>query len=512
MKKTLTLPKLPIKRNEEKKIVENIKDNKKNNILPNISNPKLILDPNKKYKLKIKPINLSTKISLLILGATGDGKSQLGNFILNNPQAFKVSDDINSETKETIGKYGINGAENLFVIDTPGLQDTEEKDKQILEQMANYVKNHGSLHAIIIVLNFTVDRLSGYIQDMLKVFINMFPIPNFWEHTCFVFTHYYAEMIEKNEQKKQNKIEKFSELIINMIRNFKDIKIDVQIPDKSNLRFYFVDTDMENEEGKDCNSIEEMNRLIGWASSLETFETEKIKKVDNKIIDVRYEYQTRQVNSSWYKNKETINFVKEKRKIEKLYCGKESFHPWEIIENFSNEVVHEPVIVKKDKKWKEEKSSYFKLNVEYITISHYYKEINIYNDDTEKESDWIYDHEEKEKIKHPKELESTKTEYRRTYNSRTTPTIRIDYTYIWSRLKKKYNDLSDENTDWKIIDTYQRVTRLPPVLVRVDRQNFVIKDWGPVFAKKVYYRDIFYYSDGSVIYGNWTLQNAHIIF
>ena len=131
MKKAITLPKLPIKRNEETKIVENIKDNNKSIILPNISNSKLILNPNKKYKLKIKPINLSTKISLLILGATGDGKSQLGNFILNNPQAFKVSDDINSETKETIGKYGINGAENLFVIDTPGLQDTEEKDKQI---------------------------------------------------------------------------------------------------------------------------------------------------------------------------------------------------------------------------------------------------------------------------------------------------------------------------------------------------------------------------------------------
>ena len=35
------------------------------------------------------------------------------------------------------------------------------------------------------------------------------------------------------------------------------------------------------------------------------------------------------------------------------------------------------------------KSSYFTPNVEYITISHYYKKINVYNDDTEKESDWI---------------------------------------------------------------------------------------------------------------------------
>ena len=42
MKQTLILPKLPIKRNEVQKIIQNIIDN--NNILPNISNPKLIIN------------------------------------------------------------------------------------------------------------------------------------------------------------------------------------------------------------------------------------------------------------------------------------------------------------------------------------------------------------------------------------------------------------------------------------------------------------------------------------
>ena len=120
-----------------------------------------------------------------------------------------------------------------------------------------------------------------------------------------------------------------------------------------------------------------------------------------------------------------------------------------------------------------------------------------------------YSHEEKETKEHPKELKSTETEYKRTYDSRTSPnqTIRIDYTYIWSRLKKKYNDLSVEYTEWKKIDTYERVTRLPPVLLNVDRQTLVIKDWTPRFIMEVYYRDIFYYNNGSVIYGNWTLQS-----
>ena len=157
-----------------------------------------------------KKVSNKSIISLLILGATGDGKSQLGNFILNNPKAFKVSDDIYSETKETKGDFGINGAENLFVIDTPGINDTEGKDKEYLKQMADYVKKHNSLHSIIIVLNFEVDRLAIYLQDMLTIFIKMFPIPNFWDHVSFVFTHYYSAMQKKNEAKKDLKIEKFS--------------------------------------------------------------------------------------------------------------------------------------------------------------------------------------------------------------------------------------------------------------------------------------------------------------
>ena len=78
-----------------------------------------------------------------------------------------------------------------------------------------------------------------------------------------------------------------------MMLKFKNIIEDVQIPKKSNLRFYFVDTEMEDIDNKDVNSVEEINRLVGWAASLETFQTDKIVKVDNKVVDVRFETQTR---------------------------------------------------------------------------------------------------------------------------------------------------------------------------------------------------------------------------
>lgn len=80
------------------------------------------------------------KAKLVILGATGDGKSSLGNFILNKKDLFTVSDDPDSETKETIGHNGVDGAEDIFVIDTPGLQDTKASDKKHIVDMVHYVK------------------------------------------------------------------------------------------------------------------------------------------------------------------------------------------------------------------------------------------------------------------------------------------------------------------------------------------------------------------------------------
>ena len=487
--------------------------------------------PKKEYNKKI--------ISFLLLGATGDGKSQLGNFILNNPKAFKVSDDIYSETKETKGDYGIKGAENLFVIDTPGINDTEGKDKEYLKQMADYVKKHNSLHSIIIVLNFEVDRLAIYLQDMLKIFIKMFPIPNFWEHVSFVFTHYYSAMQNKNEAKKNLKIEKFSEMIINLMNNLKKIVKDIEIPKKNNLRFYFVDTEMENIDEKDENSIEEINRLIGWAASLETFETDKVEKVDNKVIHTRYETRKRKTNSKWNKNIEIINYIEEKRKVDILYCGKLSYNPWEEVKKFSEEVVHEPKVIKSDTKWIMDKTSIFNLNIEKIIINYFYKIIKVYNNDTTNDSLWIFSHTEKYELKHPKSIIKAETEYKNTNDSWTnnSGTLVIHYIYMWSRLKKTYNDNSVEYSDWAMINTIKKEEKKSPKIIETKYETKVIKHSEPIISKDskevldfwfiipvykniksdknigekitetTYERKVTYFSDGTVNYGDWLYKS-----
>ena len=47
-------------------------------------------------------------------------------------------------------------------------------------------------------------------------------------------------------------------------------------------------------------------------------------------MDVRYEYQTRQVNSSWYKNKEKYIMSKKKEKSKNYIAEKNLFFLWKL--------------------------------------------------------------------------------------------------------------------------------------------------------------------------------------
>ncbi len=179
--------------------------------------------------------------TMIVIGATGDGKSSLCNFILGTNK-FKVSDDPESETKETMGSYGINDAKNIYVIDTPGLHDDKGTDKEHIQQMVDFIKKHKDLQSIIIVFNFYQDRMDGCIRTMLKIFSDIFPIEDFWEHVAIVFTHF-IEPQKKNQkaqmkEKRKMKIKRYSEEINKIIR-----ESNTTPPNK--FPIYFVDFDLK---------------------------------------------------------------------------------------------------------------------------------------------------------------------------------------------------------------------------------------------------------------------------
>ena len=207
-------------------------------------------------------------VNILLFGETGNGKSSLGNHLLGD-DVFKVSNDVKAETKITFGRQGKGASSDLFVIDTPGLQDTEGADKEHMIQLVKYVKDHKELNAIIVVFNYQQVRFPYNIQTMLKLFCNIFPMKAVGKHIGLVFTNSFTKRgVLTNEQK----LTKSSKVLPEFRRVIKEAS-GSDLPD--NIPTAFVD--MDPEEGIDENGKTDLERLKTWASFLPNLNVEEMK-------------------------------------------------------------------------------------------------------------------------------------------------------------------------------------------------------------------------------------------
>ena len=99
------------------------------------------------------------------------------------------------------GKYS-----DIFIIDTPGLNDSNgsEKDKKNINDMHQYIKENPRIKGIIILLKFIDNRLTGSIKNSIKTFADLFPANNFWDHVVIVFSHFGVLNQKEREEKKKN--------------------------------------------------------------------------------------------------------------------------------------------------------------------------------------------------------------------------------------------------------------------------------------------------------------------
>ena len=194
-----------------------------------------------------------------------------------NRKVFSVSDNPKAETKITRGEYGIDKTKDIFVIDTPGLQDSEGADKEHLVQMVDYIKNNPGLQAIIIVFNFHQPRLALYIKTLIKLLCNIFPGANFWSHVGLVWTKFYYYLPKEVKNQSQNTVSKLMPEILDLVR---EANGDNSI---NSFPTFFVDSDFEK---KDQFSCDEINRLIAWVHQLIPLDVSKVKKADPVIKEI----------------------------------------------------------------------------------------------------------------------------------------------------------------------------------------------------------------------------------
>ncbi|OUM59779.1 hypothetical protein PIROE2DRAFT_63558 [Piromyces sp. E2] len=284
--------------------------------------------------------------SLILIGETGNGKSSLGNFILNKKEVFSVSDNPESETKITIGEHGDNENRDIFVIDTPGLKDAEETDKKHLGQMVDYIKENPGLQGIVIVFNYHCPRLPMNIKTLIKLLCNVFPDADFWKHVALVWTRYYSCLTEKLKKKFEIANAKFMPEVLRLV---KECNGDNSI---KSFPTFFVDSDFEEQ---DQFSREEINRLIAWVHSLDPIDVTRVEKADPDIDKTIEEEDVREIKTI-EGNVEHIKIEYFKRNKVIHYDGSISYTDWEKYKEEEKENILPRKLLEEKIETKEEKN------------------------------------------------------------------------------------------------------------------------------------------------------------
>ncbi len=234
--------------------------------------------------------------SIIVLGETGTGKSSFCNNLCLQPKS-RVGEELNSETETVFGINCEGQYNDIFIIDTPGLNDSNgpEQDERNINLMNDFIKQNPRIKGIIILLKFTDNRLTGSIKKSLKTFYNMFPMNNFWNHVVLIFSHFYANTEQEKQRRKEALIRKYNQEFTNIMNQSKIEHNNFILP--SSIKIYFCELKNPDEDTKN-----EISNAINYLKNKE----QMFKKIEERVEEPKL------ANSTELGNTTTLEYIIEK--------------------------------------------------------------------------------------------------------------------------------------------------------------------------------------------------------
>lgn len=264
---------------------------------------------------------------IVILGATGVGKSSLANMLVGrdknyngrsfNNGCFKVSTGLDSITKQTCADQGYwlgnTTGPRFTVIDTPGFGDKLLEEEKTIENLVTTLRDQIKyVHVFIIAFKQTDNRMTHSLRTMISLFEKMFG-REFWNNAILEATHWnHGEEAERIRMQARPPIS----------QRFWTSEFNRILQREYNLRkpldSIFLDTyyhpGSENET-RIYNS--EAERLWQYASSREAFQCKDIEIALTELRELQNHIDTLMVKDQRSRS-EIQELLETKYKLEKI--------------------------------------------------------------------------------------------------------------------------------------------------------------------------------------------------
>ena len=227
----------------------------------------------------------------IFIGKTGNGKTTLLNAIFNK-EVGKVEDTAESVTKESkVYYYKCTNGKVVSLIDTPGLGDSEKILKNDIDdkhlQGITKVISEENIHikGIFFLVNFQKPRFDSDEQDALLNYNKIFPLKNFWKKLVVIFTHFFVDPNEDDdEESKIEKRTKSNEIIFERImEKVKEVSDVISYKDlkKKYFNSYSLATNNKKKKNNDKNRAELEKIFDELIESGPLFHQVEIKHIKN---------------------------------------------------------------------------------------------------------------------------------------------------------------------------------------------------------------------------------------